>query len=80
MSTWHFFHRNDVRVVSSYHCQVDVHIMEQPSGEWQYIGTDLTDGHGRLTFTLPKEKRQTQGMHSVKMVVRYCNFIELLYL
>jgi len=40
------------------------------SGEWVYMGMGVTDGHGRLTYTLPKDKQLSQGIHPVKMVVR----------
>ena len=40
------------------------------SGEWTYMGTENTDGHGRLNYTVPPEKRLSQGIHPVKMVVR----------
>ncbi|XP_041348927.1 protein retinal degeneration B-like [Gigantopelta aegis] len=51
--------------------KVDIHMMCQPpSGEWIHMGTEITDGHGRLTFEIPMEKRLSQGMHPVKMVVR----------
>lgn len=51
--------------------QVDVHIMTKPpAGDWVCLGTGTTDSGGRLTFTVPEEKRVPQGMYPVKMVVR----------
>ncbi|XP_060558830.1 protein retinal degeneration B-like isoform X3 [Ruditapes philippinarum] len=50
--------------------KTDIHVMSA-SGEWTYMGTENTDGHGRLTYTIPPEKRLSQGIHPVKMVVRW---------
>lgn len=50
--------------------KVDVHVNDQSSGEWNYLGTSVTDKHGRLQFTIPREKQLPQGMHPVKVVVR----------
>ncbi|XP_060064604.1 protein retinal degeneration B-like [Ylistrum balloti] len=50
--------------------KVDVHVMDQSTGEWKFLGTAVTDKHGRLNYTIPEEKRLHQGMHSVKIVVR----------
>ncbi|XP_071093822.1 protein retinal degeneration B-like [Haliotis cracherodii] len=51
--------------------KVDVYIMTQPpSGDWVFIGTEVTDGHGRLVFEIPTEKRLNQGMYPVKMIVK----------
>ncbi|XP_061189651.1 protein retinal degeneration B-like isoform X2 [Saccostrea echinata] len=50
--------------------KVDVHVMDQLNGEWQYMGTDVTDKNGKLQFTIPASKSLPQGMHPVKVVVR----------
>lgn len=50
--------------------KVDVHVMDQQTGEWQYMGTEVTDKNGKLQFTIPSEKSLPQGMHPVKVVVR----------
>ncbi|XP_062569134.1 protein retinal degeneration B-like isoform X1 [Saccostrea cucullata] len=50
--------------------KVDVHVMDQLNGEWQYMGTDVTDNNGKLQFTIPASKSLPQGMHPVKVVVR----------
>ncbi|XP_064618758.1 protein retinal degeneration B-like isoform X2 [Lineus longissimus] len=51
--------------------KVDIHLMTQPPlGDWLYLGTEYTDGNGRVSFTIPEEKKFTQGMYPVKMVVR----------
>jgi len=39
-------------------------------GEWTYMGTEVTDGHGRLTFTIPADRQLIQGIYPVKLVVR----------
>nr|XP_022338913.1 protein retinal degeneration B-like isoform X2 [Crassostrea virginica] len=50
--------------------KVDVHVMDQLNGEWQYMGTEVTDKNGKLQFTIPASKSLPQGMHPVKVVVR----------
>ncbi|XP_069134986.1 protein retinal degeneration B-like isoform X2 [Argopecten irradians] len=50
--------------------KVDIHVMDQLTGEWKFLGTAVTDKHGRLNYTIPEDKRLHQGMHSVKIVVR----------
>lgn len=50
--------------------KVDVHVMDQQTGEWQYMGTEVSDKNGKLQFTIPHEKSLPQGMHPVKVVVR----------
>ena len=51
--------------------QVDIHIMRNPSsGDWTYLGTEVTDGSGRATHTIASAHRLPQGMYPVKMVVR----------
>jgi hypothetical protein len=48
-----------------------VHVHNQSSGDWVYLGTSVTDKHGRLQFTIPQDKQLPQGMHPVKVVVRF---------
>ncbi|CAL1616584.1 unnamed protein product [Knipowitschia caucasica] len=51
--------------------KVDLHIMAQPpSGEWLYFSTEVTNSSGRVSFTLPEDKRLGIGVYPVKMVVR----------
>lgn len=51
--------------------KVDVYVMIQPpSGDWVHLGEAVTDSHGKLTFTLPDEKRLSHGMYPVKCVVK----------
>ncbi|PVD31481.1 hypothetical protein C0Q70_06893 [Pomacea canaliculata] len=51
--------------------KVDINVMLQPpSGDWVYLGTEVTDSHGKLTFTIPADKRLSQGMYPVKCVVK----------
>lgn len=51
--------------------KVDIHIMKKPpSGEWTYLGTDVTDGNGRATYRIPDSDRLSQGMYPVKIIVR----------
>ncbi|XP_057674636.1 membrane-associated phosphatidylinositol transfer protein 2 isoform X2 [Corythoichthys intestinalis] len=51
--------------------KIDIHIMTQPpSGEWVYFDTQLTNSSGRISYTLPDNKRLGIGVYPVKMVVR----------
>lgn len=51
--------------------KVDVHVRrDPPTGDWQLLGTALTDKGGRLSLTLPQEKRLSCGLYPVKMIVR----------
>ncbi|XP_055018149.1 LOW QUALITY PROTEIN: membrane-associated phosphatidylinositol transfer protein 2-like [Boleophthalmus pectinirostris] len=51
--------------------KVDLHIMTQPpSGEWVYYSTEVTNSSGRVSFTIPEDKRLGVGVYPVKMVVR----------
>ena len=45
-------------------------MVSPPNGEWLYFGTEITDGNGRCNFKIPDDKRLTQGLYPVKMVVR----------
>ncbi|XP_058014356.1 membrane-associated phosphatidylinositol transfer protein 2 isoform X4 [Ahaetulla prasina] len=51
--------------------KVDIHIMTQPpSGEWVYFDTEITNGSGRVSYTIPEQRRLGIGVYPVKMVVR----------
>ncbi|XP_017571773.1 membrane-associated phosphatidylinositol transfer protein 2-like isoform X2 [Pygocentrus nattereri] len=53
--------------------KVDVHIMTQPpSGEWEYLCTEVTNSSGRISYTIPEQegKRLGVGVYPIKMVVR----------
>ncbi|CAK6966486.1 membrane-associated phosphatidylinositol transfer protein 2-like isoform X2 [Scomber scombrus] len=51
--------------------KVDLHIMTQPpSGEWVCFSTEVTNSSGRVSFTIPEDKRLGIGVYPVKMVVR----------
>ncbi|XP_076843307.1 membrane-associated phosphatidylinositol transfer protein 2-like isoform X10 [Brachyhypopomus gauderio] len=53
--------------------KVDIYIMTQPpSGEWEYLHTDVTNSSGRISYTIPESegKRLGVGVYPVKMVVR----------
>lgn len=43
---------------------------QPPSGTWEYLGTEITDSNGRVTFRIPEQRRLPAGMYPVKMVVR----------
>ncbi|XP_071065765.1 membrane-associated phosphatidylinositol transfer protein 2-like [Dasypus novemcinctus] len=52
--------------------KVDVHIMPQPpSGEWLHLDTLVTNGSGRVSYTIPETQRLGVGVYPVKMVVRF---------
>ena len=42
-----------------------------PAGEWNLIDTGITGSGGRLSFTVPDERKLGVGIYPVKMVVRY---------
>ncbi|XP_022102141.1 membrane-associated phosphatidylinositol transfer protein 1-like isoform X2 [Acanthaster planci] len=51
--------------------KVDIHIVTQPpSGEWVHFATEITNSHGRLSYTIPTTRSLSQGIYPVKMVVR----------
>ncbi|KAJ8287145.1 hypothetical protein GJAV_G00048160 [Gymnothorax javanicus] len=51
--------------------KVDVHIMTQPpSGEWVHFKTEVTNSSGRISYSIPEDKRLGVGVYPVKMVVR----------
>ncbi|KAI4878952.1 hypothetical protein NFI96_014450 [Prochilodus magdalenae] len=53
--------------------KVDIHIMTQPpSGEWEYLCTEVTNSSGRIFYTIPEPdgKRLGVGVYPIKMVVR----------
>ncbi|XP_059163186.1 protein retinal degeneration B-like isoform X4 [Physella acuta] len=51
--------------------KVDVNVMKQPpSGDWTQLGTEVTDSHGRFTYTIPEEQRLSQGLYPIKLIVR----------
>lgn len=50
--------------------KIDVYSARRPQlTEWKYLGTNITDSHGRFTYTLPSREIDT-GVYNVKMVVR----------
>uniref|UniRef100_A0A4W4F7M9 DDHD domain-containing protein n=1 Tax=Electrophorus electricus TaxID=8005 RepID=A0A4W4F7M9_ELEEL len=53
--------------------KVDIYIMTQPpSGEWEYLETEVTNSSGRVSYTIPESegKHLGVGVYPVKMVVR----------
>ncbi|XP_066509615.1 membrane-associated phosphatidylinositol transfer protein 2-like isoform X3 [Hoplias malabaricus] len=53
--------------------RVDIHIMMQPpSGEWEYLSTEVTNSSGRVSYIIPEPegKRLGVGVYPIKMVVR----------
>lgn len=59
--------------LSSLPMQVEVYMYLLGQGHkstWQSVGSDLTDKHGKLTFTLPEEKRLPPGLYPLKFLVK----------
>ena len=54
--------------------RVDVHIQSAPpAGDWICYGMTTTDSTGRLSFTLPEEKRLPQvGVRMICMTELVC--------
>ncbi|KAJ8267202.1 hypothetical protein GJAV_G00139690 [Gymnothorax javanicus] len=51
--------------------KVDILLMTQPSsGRWVYFDTEVTNSSGRVTYTIPKNKRLAVGVYPIKMVVK----------
>jgi len=60
---------------------VDIHIMTNPSvGQWTFFDTEVTDATGRVSYHVPDNRRLSEGMYPVKMVVRWGWFHEKLLL
>ena len=51
--------------------KVDVHLLrDATNGEWELIGSEVTDKTGRLVLPLPEDCTLPPGLHPIKMVVR----------
>jgi membrane-associated phosphatidylinositol transfer protein len=51
--------------------KIDIHIMKDIAlGEWTLFETEVTDKHGKISYTIPSDKALGYGMYPVKMVVR----------
>uniref|UniRef100_A0A3B3S2Z5 Membrane-associated phosphatidylinositol transfer protein 3 n=1 Tax=Paramormyrops kingsleyae TaxID=1676925 RepID=A0A3B3S2Z5_9TELE len=51
--------------------KVDVLLMTQPqSGRWVQFDTEVTSSSGRVTYTIPKEKKLGVGVYPIRMVVK----------
>uniref|UniRef100_A0A6I8PJD6 PITPNM family member 3 n=1 Tax=Xenopus tropicalis TaxID=8364 RepID=A0A6I8PJD6_XENTR len=52
--------------------KVDVLIMTEPSsGRWVYFETEISNSSGRVSYSVPKDKRLGVGVYPIKMVVRH---------
>ncbi|XP_019748219.1 membrane-associated phosphatidylinositol transfer protein 3 [Hippocampus comes] len=50
---------------------VDILLMTQPqSGRWVHFDTEVTNSNGRVTYTIPNDKKLGLGVYPVKMVVK----------
>ncbi|XP_058270775.1 PITP-less RdgB-like protein isoform X2 [Hemibagrus wyckioides] len=51
--------------------KVDVFLVTQPgSGRWVLFDTEVTTSSGRITYTIPSNKRLSVGVYPIKMVVK----------
>ncbi|XP_026873886.2 PITP-less RdgB-like protein [Electrophorus electricus] len=51
--------------------KVDVFLVTQPaSGRWVLFDTEVTSSSGRVTYTIPPNKRLPVGVYPIKMVVK----------
>lgn len=51
--------------------QVDVYLVTQPpSGRWMHFDTEVTNSSGRVTYTIPQEKKLGVGVYPIRMVVK----------
>ncbi|XP_051934156.1 membrane-associated phosphatidylinositol transfer protein 3 isoform X2 [Hippocampus zosterae] len=51
--------------------KVDILLMTQPqSGRWVHFDTEVTNSNGRVTYTIPNDKKLSLGVYPVKMVVK----------
>ncbi|KAM9450981.1 PITP-less RdgB-like protein isoform 1-T1 [Clarias gariepinus] len=51
--------------------KVDVFLATQPgSGRWVLFDTEVTSSSGRVTYTIPENKRLSVGVYPVRMVVK----------
>ncbi|XP_064416989.1 membrane-associated phosphatidylinositol transfer protein 1 [Latimeria chalumnae] len=51
--------------------KVDIYVMTQPpSGKWVHFGTESTSNSGRISFSVPEERRLAIGVYPVRMIVR----------
>uniref|UniRef100_A0A8C3CUV6 Membrane-associated phosphatidylinositol transfer protein 3 n=1 Tax=Cairina moschata TaxID=8855 RepID=A0A8C3CUV6_CAIMO len=51
--------------------KVDIFIMTEPSsGRWVYFDTEISNSSGRISYSIPKQKRLRVGVYPIKMVVR----------
>ncbi|KAJ1184529.1 hypothetical protein NDU88_001335 [Pleurodeles waltl] len=51
--------------------KVDILIMTEPStGRWVYFDTEISNSSGRISYSIPKDRRLGVGVYPIKMVVR----------
>ncbi|MGH0170731.1 UNVERIFIED_CONTAM: hypothetical protein FKN15_002782 [Acipenser sinensis] len=51
--------------------KVDVQLMTQPSsGRWVHFDTEVTNSNGRVSYTIPEDKRLDVGVYPIKMIVK----------
>ncbi|XP_072273199.1 membrane-associated phosphatidylinositol transfer protein 3 [Pyxicephalus adspersus] len=51
--------------------KVDILIMTEPSsGRWVYFDTEISNSSGRVSYSVPEDKRFGVGVYPIKMVVR----------
>ncbi|XP_042735894.1 membrane-associated phosphatidylinositol transfer protein 3 isoform X2 [Lagopus leucura] len=51
--------------------KVDIFIMTEPSsGRWVYFDTEISNSSGRISYSIPKQKRLRVGVYPIRMIVR----------
>ncbi|KAM9468846.1 membrane-associated phosphatidylinositol transfer protein 3-like [Clarias gariepinus] len=51
--------------------KVDVYVMTKPhSGVWEHLDNKITDSSGRVSYTIPDNKKFPVGVYPIKMIVR----------
>lgn len=46
--------------------------MTQPqSGRWVHFDTEVTNSNGRVSYTIPDNKKLPVGVYPIKMIVKY---------
>lgn len=43
---------------------------EPSSGRWVYFDTEISNSSGRVSYSVPEDKRLGVGVYPIKMVVR----------
>ena len=51
--------------------KVEMYVLEHsPKLRWEYVGSDITDKHGKVTVNMPADRVFTPGLYSIKFLVK----------